>query len=319
MLRRLVDGTRAVGSHQLRKPFSEGAAGGLASIDKLSSDLVKDLNPPRADDTLSRVFGYIGQIASGGGSLAEEISKLAPYKSYFSGVAAAMSVVAYLTEPKGVPVLGDDVRAKASELGPTLVSRLRATQSAMINIGLLLVSDRAKLEAAGAKVDSDWKLPPDPAKAIADIDLQTRRWIAMTLAPVAYPYLIRATPYGRGGGPSNARDVVCQVPSIHVPRAWDSERPFTHWSDAVQFKATIGFENDGVPIPAVFFFTRGFDTNSLPTPTDRFVNLLFNSPRAGNDPGLGIQRLDFFTPRTFDGRLKVANQNANYCGNKAIY
>ncbi|HEY4276726.1 MAG TPA: PKD domain-containing protein [Conexibacter sp.] len=303
----------------LRRPFSEGSAGGLADITKMSSDLVADLNPPPADDTVSRVFSYIGQIASGGAGIAEEVEKLTQYRSYFSGVGTAMSVVAYLTEPRGRPVLGDDVKAKAADLGPALVTKLRDAQSAMTNIGLLIVSDRAKLAAAGAAIDSDWVLPADPGKATAEVQLQTRRWIALTLAPVAYPYLVRTTPPGRGGGVAFAQDIVCKIPSIHVRGAYDFEKPFPYQPNETQLRGIIDFDHDGTPVEPDFFFARSFDMDHQPYPTARFANQLFRSPSDPTEPGLGIPRLEFFTPRTFSGRTRVANQLDVYCGNRDLF
>jgi hypothetical protein len=39
-------------------------------------------------------------------------------------------------------------------------------------------------------------------------------------------------------------------------------------------------------------------------------------PRSGANPGLGIQKLNFFSPRVFGGKIYQAIANTSYCGLK---
>lgn len=128
---------------------------------------------------------------------------------------------------------------------------------------------------------------------------------------------MRATPPGRGGGVADARDLQCQ--ERQADRSVEIWVPFPGQSLESQQRGVEAFESDGVAIEPVFFFTRGYvDATSFhyrpfPAPTARLANELFNVPTARSDPGLGIDKLSFFDPRRFGGRVHHANHRAFYC------
>jgi hypothetical protein len=104
-------------------------------------------------------------------------------------------------------------------------------------------------------------------------------------------------------------------------RAVEIETPFPGQSVESQQRGIEAFESDGVPIEPVFFFTRGYkdkDTSPFhqrpyPAPTARVAGELFNSPDAKTNPGLGIDKLSFYDPRSFGGRIHHANHHVWDC------
>ena len=299
----------------LQKPFSRSGAGSLRELEQSARDLVTDLNPPPGSNVVSDMFRFIDEIATSGEGKSE---KAAPSATpYFAALAGVSSLVSFLTR-RGDPYdLGGDVRTSADRLAGELIERLEDSESALTGIGLLLVSDYGKLTTAEAKIDNDWRVPADFTVAVKQLKLETRRWVSSSLVPVAYPYLVRATPPGRGGGVSDARDLRCK--ERQADRTVENWTPFPGQGLHVQLRAIEGFESDGVPIEPTFFFTRGYkDTRNFnirpwPAPTARLAAELFNSPTARTDKGLGIDKLSFYDPRRFGGRLHRANHLAWEC------
>lgn len=299
----------------LQKPFSRSSAGSLRELEQSARDLVNDLNPPPASSAVSDMFSFLDEIATNGEGKAEKAVPSAT--SYFAAVAGVSSLIAFLTRPGDPYDLGGEVRTTADRLAGELIDRLESSESALTGIGLLLVSDYGKLTTAEAKIDNDWRVPADFTVAVKQMKLETRRWVMSSLVPVAYPYLVRATPPGRGGGVSDARDLRCKEKQAdYSTEIWV---PWPGQSVQSQQRGIEAFESDGVPIEPVFFFTRGyvdatgFNYRPFPAPTARLANELFNSPTARTDKGLGIDKLSFFDPRRFGGRLNRANHLAWFC------
>jgi len=136
-------------------------------------------------------------------------------------------------------------------------------------------------------------LDPSDTRVLAGLRLSLKQWIAEALVPVAYPTLIRATPFG-AGGPSNVRLLDC-----------GGRNPFNQ-PDSGQMRAIEGFNDSGTPVQPWYFFTHYFTS-----PKDHLTEYLFNAPNAPT-PGLGIPKLEFLTPRVF-GRFWLANHGAKNC------
>jgi hypothetical protein len=80
--------------------------------------------------------------------------------------------------------------------------------------------------------------------------------------------------------------------------------------DMFQANATVGYDKDGHPITADFFFTKGIGRNASPPAS--LGDEMFR-PRGGENPGLGIEKLRFFTPRSFGGSVYHAMQGLETC------
>ena len=77
-----------------------------------------------------------------------------------------------------------------------------------------------------------------------------------------------------------------------------------------QMNATVGYDEGGKPINGDFFFAKGIGRNASPPAS--LGDEMFR-PRSGEDPGLGIEKLRFFTPRLFGGRIYHAMQGVETC------
>jgi hypothetical protein len=161
---------------------------------------------------------------------------------------------------------------------------------------MLLVSDYGKLTKTYSEIDSEWSAP-DPAQVNNTLTVAAKQWFYEALIPTAYPYLIR-------GDAGNARKFEC-----NPRRAGDSQWP--NQPDQNQMSAITGYQEDGKPITSIFFFTQGRGVNS--SPPAGLGDQMFR-PIGAKDPGLGIEKLQFFTPRVFNGKIAHAITGSELCG-----
>lgn len=115
-----------------------------------------------------------------------------------------------------------------------------------------------------------------------------------SLIPVAYPYLLEARA-------SNARNLSC---------AGDDRAKWPRQPDTAQMQATIGYDSNGVAEKAIFWFAKGIGGGS--NPPEDIGNSIFR-PRDVQDPGLGIEKMQFFTPRVFNDRVSHAVNGTYLC------
>jgi hypothetical protein len=135
-----------------------------------------------------------------------------------------------------------------------------------------------------------------PAEIQPTIDAYTtaaKQWFYEALIPTAYPYLMRLNA-------PNARDARCQVQGI----GWPNQ------PDYFQEYVTVGWDTDGNPIKANFFFTRGI--GGAASPPSSIGDEMFR-PATGPNPGLGIEKLQFFSPRVFGNAVTHALTNTREC------
>ena len=111
--------------------------------------------------------------------------------------------------------------------------------------------------------------------------------------PDCVPYLIRAT------NASNASSLDCR-----------SELHWPNQPNMFQLNATVGYEEGGKPISGVFFFAKGI--GGAASPNASIGDEMFR-PRSGPNPGLGIEKLGFFSTRLFGGRIYHAIQGTTAC------
>ncbi len=273
---------------RLQEPLDKSAGESYVDLQNIGTQVWNSVQQPGPDNTTSWTLGLVGKIAA--------VGQLAgpPYSALAAGGAAIFGLASYLTNQEGQPILGSDIKAKASQLGTALYERIGAARRETAAIGLLLVSDYGKLTAASRHVDSDWSMPPNPATSAVPIRIAAKQWFYESLIPVAYPYLLMA----RAG---NARQLSCEL----VDRAgWPNE------PDSTQMQATIGYDGSGVAERAIFWFAKGFGGGSAPPAG--IGDSIFR-PRDVQDPGLGIEKMHFFTPRVFNNRIVHAIDHSSYC------
>jgi hypothetical protein len=130
----------------------------------------------------------------------------------------------------------------------------------------------------------------------ANLRKAAKQWYWEALIPTAYPYLIRAAA-------PDAKQINCGFPGDK--KAWPNQ-PFY-----LESREIVGYNDAGNPIKGVYFFARGIGGASSPD-SGRLSDELFRLD-SGTNPGLGIDKLSFFSPRVF-GRTIHALNNIKDCG-----
>jgi hypothetical protein len=273
---------------KLQAPFDRSATRGYVDLQAIGKKIYDAVQPPPIDNSTSSTLNLISKIAKLG-----EVAP-PPGGNVASGLSAAFELGAFLSDKQGQPILGSEIQVKTSELATQLLDRFDLARKELAGIGQLIVSDYGKLTDANTQVDSDWSLPADPTVASDALRTATQQWFYEALVPVAYRYLIR-------GNAFNAKALDCGDSSA---AGWP------HQPDQDQMQATVGYNTNGKPITAVFFFTKGIYGGSSP-PGGVFDNLFTPKPPTGN--GLGIEKLTFFTPSVFNGQIQHAVNHTKSC------
>lgn len=264
---------------QLKEPLNKSAVRSYVDLQKIGNSIRTSVKAPDADNSTAWGLTLASRIVG----LGRAVSPAA------SGISAALSLLAFLSEQKGPPILGTEITTRAEGLATDLLDRMQLEEKEIGGLGLLLVSDYGKLMAAQKHIKTDWNL--EGASASENLRFAAKQWFYEALVPVAYPYLIRLDA-------NNARDADCRIQGA---RAWPNQ------PDSMQMVATTDYGSSGQPIKNVFFFTRGILGGSSPPGT-------FDDDLWKPDPlGLGIEKLTFFTPELFGGQVVRAFQGKPWC------
>jgi hypothetical protein len=272
---------------QLQEPLNQSALSSYVNLQGISDEVWQSVQKPEADNSPSWTLGLIGKIIALGSFAPPPASHAA------RGLSAVFGLASFLSDESGQPILGSQIKVRAAKLGEELVERLDLARKTTIGLGKLLVSDYGKLTAANQHVDTDWALPSNPEVASNMIKTSARQWFYEVLVPTAYPYLIRGNHY-------NARYLDCKSSKFRWPNQPES----------AQMNATAGYGPDGKPINGIFFFTSGIGGDSSPPAT--LGDKLFR-PRSGPNPGLGLEKLQFFNPRVFNDKIAHAVEGKDGC------
>jgi hypothetical protein len=273
---------------QLQKPFDLSVAGSHLQFDKIADGIWNSLPRPATDNSTAWTLGLIGKVINVGVFAGPPISIGA------AGLAASFGLASYLSDKKGQPIFASPVKSRAQELGTELIARVNLARRTMATLGELIVSDSGKLKAAKEMIDSDWG-KVDPARMVEPLEDASKQWFYEALIPTAYPYLIR-------GNAGNARFFDCR---LRDAIAWPNQ------PDTYQMGATSGYDEAGNPIRDIFFFTRGIGGGS--SPSAAIGDEMFRPQEGVPNPGLGIEKLSFFTPRLFGGKIAHAVNGAGQC------
>jgi hypothetical protein len=269
---------------KLLAPVEQSSGSSYVDLQGIGDKVWDSVQPPPVDNTTSWVLGLIGKAAALGGFAPPPASAAA------AGVSAAFGLASYLSNKSGQPILGTEIKVRSKELAKELFARVQLAREASTALGMLIVSDYGKLSGTYPHIDADWSAP-DAARADEALSTGAKQWFYETLIPTAYPTLIRAT------GVNNARSLGCNL--------WPNQ------PDQNQMYATTGYDANGNPIGSIFWFTKGKGGGSSPPASlgdDMF------RPRGAQNPGLGIEKLSFFTARVFNGEIQHAIPSAANCG-----
>jgi hypothetical protein len=260
--------------NRLAEPFDRSALRSYVDLQKIGKEIYDSVQPSPVNNSTSFALGVVSNILKLGAFAGPPLSAAA------GGLSGAFALAAYLSDKRGQPILGGEITAKTSELADQLLDRFDSARKELFGLGQLIVSDYGKLMDANTHIDSDWSLPNNPSVAADALRTAAQQWFYQALVPVAYPYLIR-------GNSFNARYLRC-TESTHWPAQPDVD----------QMQATVGYDGNGNPIKAIFFFTRGVGGGSSPPAT--LGDKMF-APRGIGSSALGIDKLSFFTPSVFRG------------------
>lgn len=272
---------------QLQEPLDQSATGSYVNLQNISDEVWQSVQKPAADNSPSWTLGLIGKIIALGSFAPPPASHAA------RGLSAVFGLASFLSDESGQPILGSQIKVRAAKLGEELVERIDLARKTTIGLGMMLVSDYGKLTAANQHVDTDWALPSSPEVASNMIKTSARQWFYEALVPAAYPYLIRGNHY-------NARYLDCDSSKFRWPNQPES----------AQMNTTVGYDANGKPINGIFFFTSGIGGGSSPPAS--LGDKLFR-PRNGPEPGLGLEKLQFFSPRVFNDKIAHAVEGQAGC------
>lgn len=265
---------------RLEAPLDRSKVGSYVDLQQIGETIRNAVQAPPNSDSKSWILGLISKVVLIGTAAPPPISNAS------AGISAAFGVASYLSNKQGQPILGSEVKARTDALAGEMVNRLDLARKAMNEIALLMVSDYGKLEAAYKHIDSDWTLPTgvDPSD---NLRLASKQWFWEALIPTAYPYLIR------GVAPS-AKAINCHIVAPERD-AWPNQ------PEQFQSRAIVGYQDNGTPIRGVFFFTRGIGGGASPD-ANKLDDTMFR-PLNAPKPGLGLEKLSFFTSRVFGQTL----------------
>jgi hypothetical protein len=274
---------------QLSEPIEKSATHDYVNLQAIGKQIYDSLQRDAPKNTTAYALGLIGKAVAIGSFAGPPVSK------FSSGLSASFNFASFLSTESGPPILGAEVKVKGDQLAQDIFNRIEAANKTMRQIGLLLVSDPGKLEAAAGHIRTDWHIDPTD-RPIVEKQLSTgsKQWFYEALVPAGYPYLIRGNAY-------NARDLNC---FIYGPsrRAWPNQ------PDVDQMQATVGYDTNGNPIRGIFFFASGIGGGS--SPTAAIGDAMFKPLDEG---GLGMEKMRFFTPQVWGGEIFHARTNYERC------
>jgi hypothetical protein len=272
-------------------PVEKSSPSSYVDLQAIGEKVWDSVQRPAPSNTVSWALGAIGKVAA--------VGELAgpPASAAAAGTAALFGAASYFSEKGGQPILGTEIKVRGAELAKELYARVQLAREETAALGMLIVSDYGKLSTTYSHVDSDWQ-PPADARATEAMTIGAKQWFYEALIPTAYPYLIRAD------GASNARSLVCTGTGTEARSSWPNQ------PDADQMNATTGYRADGSPETSIFFFSLGRGGQSAPPAS--LAEEMFR-PIGAKEPGVGLEKLRFFTSRVFNGQITHAIDNTTAC------
>lgn len=272
---------------KLQDPLDKSVGQSFVDVSAISQKVVDSLKRPAVSNTTSWALGLVGKAVAVGGFLGP------PFSGAAAGLSAVFGLAAYVSNETGRPILGSEVKAEAARLGAEMVHRIDQTRQVNYGLARLVASDYGKLMDLSVHATGDWEPSDNPENVAVPLRTGTRQWFYEALVPTAYPYLIRAN--------NNARNVHC-VMNGGDRVGWPNQ------PDSAQAWVTVGYDDIGNPIRNMFFFARGL--GGANSPPDSLAGEMFKSR---NEGGLGIEKLSFFTPRVFNGKVAHAVNTGGKC------
>jgi hypothetical protein len=277
---------------KLLAPLEQTSGSSYVDLQAIGNKVWESVQRPAADNSTSWILGLVGHVIA--------IGRIAPppANNVAAGLSGIFGLASFLSDKSGQPILGAQIKVKSSELAKELYKRVDLARETTTALGMLITSDYGKLTTTFSHLDAAWS-PPSTAEADRALSIGAQQWFYEALIPTAYPNLIRAS------GVTNARALNCTLPDEGNRRSWPNQ------PDQLQMNTTTGYDANGNPITSDFFFTQGIGGGASPPAS--LGDEMFR-PLEAKDSGLGIEKLQFFSARVFNGNISHAIYNYNQCG-----
>lgn len=269
---------------RVQAPLDRSTTGSYIDLQAVGQRVYESLQRPPSSSNTSWILGLIGKVAAVGGFAGKPVSQVA------YGLSASFGLLSYLSAETGQPILGGEIKVKTATLAKEMVDRIDLAQEASDGLGMIIASDHDKLMAASRGINGDWAVSGESATGSKMVRTAAQQWFYESLVPAAYPYLIR--------GYALAQNLRCG--SVGWPKQPNN----------AQMLATIGYDGAGNPQKAVFFFARGIGSET--SPPESLPEEMFR-PQEYANPGLGMEKMSFFSPRVFGGRVYHAVDTGGAC------
>lgn len=282
----------------MREPFDKEKVKAYVDLVNIEQKIEASINLERAVSTSAISAEILGQMIGAAGGIAPEGAA-----AVVSALSEGLGKVGTMLGPDGLPVLGQ-LQAKAGQLGPEVLARYSEASDSLVGLGMILVSDPAKLSAAAAKTSGEWHWDPKTeAMARMALDKGSKRWFYGELLPIA-TWLYQLDPYyGDGTTPlTNARSYTCRN------GARKGLEPFRYSGDATQDYQVTGFTPSGTGVTvnrqvralggtSPNWDAREPDVQPLP---NALLEPLFKPLVADlSSPNLGLYKAQFYSSRYF--------------------
>lgn len=301
------------GPKGLQAPFGTAQVAALVDVAKVAEAIKTAIQPPAADNAASHALSIISFITKIGG-LAGAV--FPPAGAVASGLGAAFGLAAYLTHHDGSPdVVGPQVTAAAANLGSDLFGRYQRVSSYFTTESKIIMSDWSKLSEVAAVATSNPKwILGDIATSTETIRLATTQAIYQALFSVAYPFL-----YDLGTGVTHATNWRCIGTGFTY-----NKNLFQHTGTGAEltYRMTDPRYLGQTHVLAIGARHTVDNLHSayIPAPPDSLTGPMFRDPAAPQGGGIGLFKLNFYSPQNFHVFPKVLQQSDrgdgygyNYC------
>ncbi len=282
------------GLHGLQAPFLGGAqVAALVDVAKIANDIRTAVEPPPANNATSSALNIVSLIARIGGFVG---AVYPPATAISAGLSGAFALAGYLTKQDGSPdLIGPKVTSAAADLGVNLYNRYQRASAYFTTEAKIIMSDWTKMSqvAAAATSNPRWVLG-DVATSVETMRLATQQTIYQALIPVAYPVL-----YDLGTGVDHATSWRC----IGVGVTYNKNL-FQHTDGGAELSWTMTSapsvgERHVIAVGARHA-TDHLHSAYIPAPPASITGPLFRDPAAPEGGGIGLYKLDFYSPQFFE-------------------
>ena len=257
---------------RLQEPLDRAQIGSYVDLQSIGDTVYKALQPDPSSDSKGFVLGLISKVLLLGTVAGKPISNGA------AGLSAAFGLGSYLSTKTGQPILGTEIKAQSQALAGEMLTRFTAAQE---------VADAARHVAGerprkAGSVLQKRRFDLGTSRSLGDVGQPAEGGEAVVLGspdPTAYPYLIRSAA-------ADASQINCGFEGDK--KAWPNQ-PFYLESHEI-----VGYNDGGNPINGTYFFARGI--GGAASPDSRKLSDEMFRPDSGPNPGLGIDKLAFFSP-----------------------